>query len=36
LLRVRSTARRLDELPLTGKRQVFPFYIQLLYGRGDD
>lgn len=32
LLRVRSTAVRLNELPLTGKRQVYPYYLHLLYG----
>jgi hypothetical protein len=34
LLRVRPTAKRLDELPLTHMRQVYPFYINCLYGSG--
>ena len=32
LLPVRGTARRLQELPLTFMRQVYPYYINLLYG----
>ena len=32
LLRVRPTARRLSDLPMTHKRQVYPFYIHALYG----
>ena len=32
LLRVRPQARRLDTLPLTGARQVYPYYIFSLYG----
>lgn len=32
LLRVRATARVLNELPMTFMRQVYPYYIQLLYG----
>ena len=31
LLKARAVARRLDELPLTGKRQVYPYYIHMLY-----
>ncbi len=33
LLPVRPTAARLAELPLTGKRQVYPYYFHLFYGR---
>lgn len=32
LLRARPTWRRLLDLPLTGKRQVYPYYFNLLYG----
>lgn len=32
LLQARPTARRLAQLPLTGKRQVYPYWIHLLYG----
>lgn len=32
LLPARATARRLHDLPLTYKRQVYPYYIHLLYG----
>jgi hypothetical protein len=32
LLRVRVAAQLLSELPLTFKRQVYPWYINLLYG----
>ena len=32
LLQARGTARRLNDLPLTHKRQVYPFYIHQLYG----
>lgn len=32
LVQLRPTARRLNELPLTGKRQVYPYYLALLYG----
>jgi Fe-S-cluster containining protein len=32
LLPARSTARRLHDLPLTHKRQVYPYYFNLLYG----
>ena len=32
LLPARATARRLNELPLTELRQVYPFYIHALYG----
>lgn len=32
LVQLRPTAKRLNDLPLTGKRQVYPYYIDLLYG----
>jgi hypothetical protein len=32
LLRVDLVAKELDGLPLTGKRQVYPYYIHQLYG----
>jgi hypothetical protein len=32
LLSAPRISRRLDELPLTFKRQVYPYYIHLLYG----
>jgi hypothetical protein len=32
LLRARPTWRRLLDLPLTHKRQVYPYYIHLLFG----
>ncbi|MBI3179868.1 MAG: hypothetical protein HYZ27_09425 [Deltaproteobacteria bacterium] len=32
LLPVRGTARRLNDLPLTHKRQVYPYYLHQLYG----
>ena len=32
LMRARATARRLDDLPLTEKRQVYPYWLNLLYG----
>ena len=32
LLPARPTARRLDALPLTHKRQVYPYYFHVLYG----
>ena len=32
LMRARPTARRLNELPLTEKRQVYPYWLHLLYG----
>jgi Fe-S-cluster containining protein len=32
LLRVDRVAEQLDGLPLTGKRQVYPYYIHQLYG----
>ena len=32
LLRARPQARRLADLPLTQKRQVYPYYIHMLYG----
>ena len=32
LLPSRSTARRIHNLPLTGKRQVYPYYFNLLFG----
>ena len=32
LLPARGTARRLNSLPLTEKRQVFPYYLNVLYG----
>lgn len=32
MLRVESVAQRLTQLPLTFKRQVYPYYIHLLYG----
>jgi hypothetical protein len=35
LLPARPTARRLSDLPLTYKRQVYPYYIHLLYGDRD-
>ncbi len=31
LTRARMWAQRLNELPLTGKRQVYPYYFHLLY-----
>ncbi len=34
LLPVRGTARRLNDLPLTHKRQVYPYYLRQLYGAG--
>jgi hypothetical protein len=33
LLPARATARRLHALPLTHKRQVYPYYIHMLYGQ---
>lgn len=33
LLRARPTWKRLLDLPLTHKRQVYPYYIHLLYGQ---
>ncbi len=36
LLRARPTARRIDDLPLTGMRQVYPWYIHWLYGARDE
>lgn len=32
LVSARRAAERLRELPLTGKRQVYPYYLHLLYG----
>ena len=32
LMRARAAAMRLNDLPLTFKRQVYPWYINLLYG----
>ena len=32
LLPARGTARRMRDLPLTDKRQVYPYYFQLLFG----
>jgi Fe-S-cluster containining protein len=32
LVRVRQAAKLLGELPLTFKRQVYPYYIHMLYG----
>ena len=32
LLQAEPTARRLAAMPLTGKRQVYPYWIHLLYG----
>lgn len=32
LLPARGTARRLHDLPLTHKRQVYPYYLHALYG----
>lgn len=32
LLPARATARRLSDLPLTFKRQVYPYYFNLLFG----
>ncbi len=34
LVSVRRAVSRLAELPLTGKRQVYPYYFDLLYGAG--
>ena len=34
LLPARGTARRLHDLPLTDKRQVYPYYFHLLFGEG--
>lgn len=34
LVGVRRAVERLAALPLTGKRQVYPYYLHLLYGSG--
>ena len=36
LLRARPIAKMLEALPLTFKRQVYPFYIHWMYGAGSD
>ncbi len=34
LMRARPTARRLLDLPLTAKRQVYPYYFETFFGEG--